>query len=166
MKQKKSSVFAAPLNCCWFAVCDLALPRAHSARGAVRAAARARRRRACGCIYMSRGLIVYIPHHVSTVCKGCARIARMRCALDGRAEEVRVSVLCSAALGGARVRAPPACSRLRACDHSRLHGADARRTAEGCALEQAAGAACAVGAGLGQQWPGVALFRRPASAVN
>ena len=90
----------------------------------------------------------------------------MRRALDGRADEVCVPLLLSAALGGARVRAPPACSRLRACDYSRLHGECARRYAEGCAHEQAAGAACADGAGLGQQWPGVALLRRAASAVN
>ena len=38
----------------------------------------------------------------------------MRRALHGRADEVCVPLLLSAALGGARVRAPPACSRLRA----------------------------------------------------
>ena len=87
----------------------------------------------------------------------------MRCALDGREEEVRAAVLLSAALGAAQVRASAACSRLRACDHSRLHGADTRRTAQGCALVQAVRAACVDGAGLGQQWPGVALLRLAAS---
>jgi hypothetical protein len=162
MKQKKSSVFESPLNCCRL---QFATWRCRGGARAARVSA-GRGAAALAGVYMSRGLIAFMPHHVSTVCKGCAHIARMRCALDGRADEVRVSVLRSAALGGARVRAPPACSRLRACDHSRLHGADARRTAEGCAHEQAAGAACADGAGLGQQWPGVALLRRPASALN
>ena len=77
-------------------------------------------------VYMSRGhiWIAFLPQHVSTACKGSAHIAPMRCALDGRADEVRVSVLLSAALGGACVRAAPACSLLRVLDHSRLHGAD------------------------------------------
>jgi hypothetical protein len=114
-------------------------------------------------ISISRYAKALVLDHVPTGSAGRARIAPMRCALDGRADKVRASVLLSAPLGGARVCASPGYSRLRACHNSRLHGADASTP---FALNQAVGAACADGAGLGQQWPGVALLRRAASALN
>ena len=97
------------------------------------------RGRAAACIYVEGGQGVNSESCVNCIQWLSACCAQpMRCALDGREEEVRAAVLLSAALGAAQVRASAACSRLRACDHSRLHGADTRRTAQGCALVQAA----------------------------
>jgi hypothetical protein len=84
----------------------------------------------------------------------------MRSALDGRADKVRASVTVYCCLrhleGAGRVFARR--RDVRDCVHAII------RDCMEQTLGQAVAAACADGAGHGQQWPGVALLRRASSA--
>ena len=102
-----------------------------------------------------------MPDHVRTSCKGCAHIARVRCALDARASEVFASVLRNSPLGGEGVRAPQGRLPSSQRDLGGLERGDSRG-----AFPQTVAEPAAAGARLGQQWPGVALFACSAPALS